>query len=97
MTKPKAPPRRTYVLKLDGELAPYHVTMGSMSARDIIAMRSGALAEVEVLGLVAQRIVEHDFDVADPLDLDYWIVAEILRAWGAAMEEAALPPVIGER
>jgi len=95
--KAKAPPRRTYVLKLEGELADFHVTMGAMSARDIIAMRAGTMAEVEVLGLVAQRIVEHDFDVADPLDLDYWIVAEILRAWGVAMEEAALPPVSGER
>ena len=92
----KAPPRRTYVLKLNGELTGFHVTMGAMSARDIIAMRSGTMVEVEVLGLVAQRIVEHDFDVADPLDLDYWIVAEILRAWGTAMEEASLPPVIGE-
>jgi hypothetical protein len=93
----KAPPRRTYALKLDGELEGFHVTMGAMSARDIIAMRSGTMAEVEVLGLVAQRIVTHDFDVPDPLDLDYWIVAEILRAWGVAMEEAALPPVTGER
>jgi len=97
VTKTKGPPRRTYVLKLDGELADYHVTMGAMSARDIIAMRSGEMAEVEVLRLVAERIVEHDLGVADPLDLDYWIVAEILRAWGAAMEEAVLPPATGER
>ena len=97
MSKAKAPPRRTYELKLDGELEGFHVTMGAMSARDIIAMRSGEMAEVDVLALVAERMVEYDFDIKDPLDLDYWIVAEILRAWGAAMEEAVLPPAIGER
>lgn len=97
MTKAKGPPRRTYDLKLNGELTGYHVTMAAMSARDIIAMRSGTMSEVEVLALVGQRIISHDFGVDDPLDLDYWIVAEILRAWGAAMEEAVLPPAIGER
>ena len=97
MSKAKAPPRRTYDLKLDGELEGFHVTMAAMSARDIIALRSGTMAEVEVLTLVAERMVEYDFDIKDPLDLDYWIVAEILRAWGAAMEEAALPLPTGER
>lgn len=94
---PKAPPRRTYELALTGELADYHVTMGSMSGADLIAVRSGDLAESEVIRLVAERMLEHDFDVASPLELDYWILVEILGAWGRAMEEAANPPVSGER
>jgi len=97
MTKPKPAPRRTYELKLNGDLTGFHVTMGAMTARDIILMRGGNMSETEVLSLVAQRIVSHNFDIDDPLDLDYWIVAEILRAWGTAMEEAALPPATGER
>ncbi len=93
----KAPPRRTYVLKLTGELADFHVTMGAMSGADLIAVRSGELAATAVIALVADRMIEHDFDVATPLDLDYWILVDILTAWGTAMEDAALPPARGER
>lgn len=94
---PKAPPKRTYDLKLTGELAGFRVTMGAMSGADIVAVRSGELSEGEVVKLVAARMVEHDFDVVDPLGLDYWILVEILGAWGKAMEEEALPPARGER
>jgi len=93
----KAPPRRTYPLKLAGELALYHVTMGAMSGADLIAVRSGELAEAEIIRLVSERMIEHDFDVASPLDLDYWILVDILAAWGTAMEDAAVPPARGER
>jgi len=89
-------PRRTYDLVLTGELVGFHVTVGAMTARDIIAVRSGSLDEGAVVALVAQRIVSHDFDISDVLDLDYWILVEILSAWGTAMEDAAVPPVIGK-
>ena len=94
---PQKPPKRTYPLKLTGELAAFHVTMGAMSGRDIVAVRSGEMPEAEVVKMVAARMVEHDFDIADPLDLDYWILVDILGAWGTAMEDAANPPVTGER
>ncbi len=90
------PPRRTYPLKLNGELKGFHVTMGAMSGADIVAIRSGELSEGEVMRLVAARMIEHDFDVASPLELDYWILVEILAAWGTAMEEVANPPAHGD-
>lgn len=95
--QPKSAPRRTYTLKLPGELAEYHVTMGAMSGRDIITIRSGAMTEAEGIRLVAERVIEHDFGVPDLLDLDYWVLTAILTAWGEAMTEAALPPATGER
>lgn len=94
---PQTPPKRTYTLKLTGELAGFHVVMGAMSGADIVAVRSGELAEGEVVNIVAGRMVEHDFDVVSPLELDYWILVEILAAWGKAMEDAAVPPARGER
>ncbi len=90
------PPRRTYALRLNGELKGFHVTMGTMSGADIVAIRSGELSEAEVMRIVAARMIEHDFDVASPLELDYWILVEILGAWGTAMEEAANPPANGD-
>jgi len=90
------PPRRTYELKLTGELAGFHVTMGAMSGANIIALRSGVMAEGDTIRLISERIIEHDFDVETPLDLDYWILVEIMRVWGVAMEDAAVPPAIGE-
>lgn len=94
---PQAPPHRTFPLTLTGELAGYHVTMGSMTGADIVAMRSGELDEGQVVRLVAERMIEHDFGVDDPLSLDYWILVDVLAAWGKAMEDAANPPVNGER
>ena len=90
-------PRRTYELALTGELADFHVTMGSMTGADLIAIRSGELAEAEVIRITGSRMVDHDFDVDDPMDLDYWILAEVLAAWGRAMEESANPPATGGR
>lgn len=96
-SKSKSAPRRTYALALAGELAGYHVKMGAMSGRDIITIRSGGMTEEAGIRLVSERVVEHNFDVPDLLDLDYWVLTAILTAWGAAMTEAALPPATGER
>lgn len=90
-------PRRTYELRLAGELAGHRVVMGAMTGRDLIAIRTGEATEAQVIGIVAARIVEHDLGVEDPLDLDFWALTEILRAWGTAMEDAANPPATGER
>jgi len=88
----KATPHRSYTLKLDGELEGFEVVIGAMTARDIIRLRSSELTDVDALELVAQRVERHNFGVEDVRDLDYWIVAAILAAWGEAMSEAALPP-----
>jgi hypothetical protein len=94
---PKTPPHRTYTLELTGELEGFRVVMGAMTGSDVIALRSGQLTEEDGLRLTAARVVEHDFDVENVLDLDFWILTEILKAWGRAMEDAALPPPSGER
>jgi hypothetical protein len=90
------PPQRTYQLKLDGELADFHVTMGAMSARELIRIRSGEMSEGEAIEFTATKIIEHDFDVADIRDVDYWILLAISQAWSAAMRDAAVPPVPGD-
>lgn len=95
-TKRQKPPSRTYDLELTGQLAGYHVTMGAMTGANIIALRSGELPEHAVIQMIADRMVSHDFDVDSPLDLDYWILIDIMGAWGRAMEERAVPPASGE-
>lgn len=84
-------PRRTYDIELTGELAGFHVTMSSMTGRDIIRVRSGAMNETEGLEFIASHTLAHDFDVTDVMDLDYGMLIEILRQWTAAIREAALP------
>jgi hypothetical protein len=87
----KAPPRRTYPLKLNGELAGFNVVMGSATGRDLIRIKRGEADEADILELVAARCIEHDFDVEGLADLDFWIVAEILEAWMGALNETAVP------
>lgn len=91
----RAPPQRRYALVLGGELEGFHVTMGAMTAREIIAIQRGAMDEADVLEMVATRCVEHDFDIADLRDLDYWIIADVLDAWSDAMTAVAIPPTNG--
>lgn len=94
MTKRRQPPRRTYQIALSGDLDGFNVTMGAMTARQLIAVQRGEMNEADVLEMVAERVVDHDFG-GDVRDLDYWIVAQILDEWGQAMRGAALPPESG--
>ncbi len=91
----RKPPVRTYVLALDGELEGVTVTMAPISGRDIIRIRSSAVDEAESLDILASHVIEHDFDVADVLDLDYRILLAIMTAWMTALNEGALPPGTG--
>src|SRR4051812_33582547 len=83
--KHKAPQRR-YELDLDGELEGFHVTMGAMTGRELIWLRSGAVSEGEAAEFAASKIIEHDFDVPDIRDLDYWILLAISQAWSQSMK-----------
>lgn len=100
MAKPrrtgKAPPRRLYELQLKGELADFHVTLSAMSAREIIRIRGGEINEDTALDMLERHVVDHDFDVENLGDLEFWIVTEILMAWRKAMDEAALPQASSE-
>lgn len=89
--KHKAPQRR-YELALVGELDGFHVTMGSPSGRELIRLRSGEMTEGEAIEYSISKIVDHDFDVDDLLELDAWILLEVSRAWSQAMKDAAVPP-----
>jgi hypothetical protein len=100
MPAPKAPrrkrkaPSRTYILDkyLTGELEGFHIVMGSMTAREMIRLRSGDVTEGEAAELAASKVVEHDFDVADIRDIEAEDLLAISRAWSEAMRDAALPP-----
>jgi hypothetical protein len=94
--QPRELPRRRYPLALNGELAGYHVTMGAMHGRELIRLQRGEMTEADVLELIAERCVEHDFGIADLQDLDFWMLTELLDAWQAAMKDTALPPVPSE-
>lgn len=94
--KRRKAPHRTYALTLSGELEGFHVTMGGMTAREMIRLRSGEITEGEAIEFAASKILEHDFDIADPLDLDATDLLQISEAWSAAMKAAAVPPVIGD-
>jgi hypothetical protein len=87
----KAPPRRSYPLKLNGELTDFTVVMGSATGRDLIRIKRGEADEADILELIQTRCIEHDFDVEDLADLDFWIVAEILEAWMSSLNETAVP------
>lgn len=91
MTKRELP-RRRYRLDLTGELAGYHVVMGAMWGRELIRLRRGEMDEADVLDLIADRCLEHDFDIDDLRDLDYWMLLAILDGWKEAQTDAALPP-----
>jgi len=94
--QPRELPRRRYKLTLNGELAGYHATMAAMHGRELIRIQRGEMTEADVLELIAERCVEHDFGVSDLIDLDFWMLIELLEAWQIAMKETALPPAQGE-
>lgn len=89
-------PTRTYTLALPDELAGYTVVMGRPTARELIDIQAGRITDAEQLEIVARHVISQDFGVADILDLEDWIVAELLKAWGNAMRDAALPPANGD-
>jgi hypothetical protein len=88
-------PRETYDLTLTGRLEGFHLTMGAMSGRQIVGIQRGTINEADVLEMVAERCISHNFEEESLLDLDFWIIGEILDAWKVAMEEKALPPQKG--
>lgn len=89
-------PTRTYTLALPDELAGYTVVMGRPTARELIDIQAGRITDAEQLEIVARHVISQDFGVDDILDLEDWIVAEVLKAWGVAMRDAALPPANGD-
>lgn len=89
-------PSRTYTLTLPDELAGYTVVMGRPTARELIDIQTGRISDSEQLEIVARHVVSHDLGVEDILDCEDWIVAEVLKAWGNAMRDAALPPANGD-
>lgn len=101
MPTPKAvhrkhkPPVRRYELKLDGDLAEFHVVMGAMSGRETIRLRSGEMTESDALEMVAAKVIEHDFDIEDLIDLDLEVLMRISLAWNQAIKDASLPPATG--
>lgn len=103
MPKPKSParrkpPQRRYELDkyLEGDLAGFHVVMGSMSAREMIRLRSGELSDGEAIEFAASKVVEHDFDVADIRDIDAEDLLALSQAWNTAMKDRAVPPAQGD-
>ena len=88
-------PRRTYDIALTGELDGFHVTMASMSGRDIFAIRAGKLNEAQMLEFIASHCLAHNFEVENILDLDYWILIQVLREWSDALRERSLPQASG--
>ena len=101
MPTPRAPrrkhklPSRRYEIDLTGELEGFHVTMGSMTGRELIWLRSGEITEGEAAEFAASKVIEHDFDVPDIRDLDYYVLLQISQAWSEAMKDAAVPPASG--
>ncbi len=85
-------PRRRYDIALTGELDGYHVVMGAMWGRELIRLRRGEMDEADVLELIAERCLEHDFGVDDLRDLDYWMLTDVLDAWKDAQLDGAVPP-----
>lgn len=94
--QPRELPRRQYDLVLKDELAGFHVKIGAMRGHELIRIRRDGLNEADVIDLVAERVIEHDFPVDDLRDLDYWALTAILEAWTDAMQETAVPPTTGE-
>lgn len=94
--KRKAPPRRTFVLDLDGDLAGFTVTMSGLTGADMLRIRSGEMIDTDSIDLFADHVIESNFDVADHRDLEFWIILQIMQAWTAAINEAAAPEASGD-
>lgn len=94
--KHRVPPRR-YVIDtyLKGELAGAHIVMAGMNGRDLIRLQSGDLTEAEAMEFAASKVVEHDLEVADILDLELPDLLQISQAWRDALRDAAVPPESG--
>lgn len=93
----RKPPQRRYELDkyLKGELKGFHVVMGSMTAREMIRLRSGELTEGEAVEFAADKVIEHDFDVPDIREIDAEDLLAISSAWSEAMKDRVLPPEQG--
>lgn len=94
--QPRELPRRRYDIALTGELDGYHVVMGAMRGKEIIALMRDEMREADALDLIAERCISHDFPVDDLRELDLWMLERILEAWQEAMSETALPPTTAE-
>jgi hypothetical protein len=90
-------PFRTYTLKLDGQLVGHKVVMRAMSGRQLVNIQRGLISESDVLEMIGERCIQHDFGVKDLLDVDEWILEAIMTAWQVAMTEEAVPPQNGVR
>jgi hypothetical protein len=91
-------PRRTYPLRLRGELAEHRVVVDDLTTRELIALRAGELDEQGLAELIGRHLVESDLG-QDPLDWPVWVLAEVIRAWGEAItvrEEEIVPPPTAE-
>lgn len=95
-TKRKPAPRRLTRLELTGELEGFSVTMAGMTGSDLLRIRGGQMDETDSINLFAEHVVEHNFDVPDPRDLEFWVIVEILRAWTEGMNAAAVPEANGD-
>jgi hypothetical protein len=93
MKKKKAPPAgRTYMVVLAGQLEGFEATMSGPTTRDFILISSGEATTAQALQLIVSHVVDHNFAVDDVLDLEPWIILELLSAWSDAVKDAALPP-----
>ena len=92
MQKKRKPPVKTYTVTLDGDLEGFVVTLKGLSTRDLIRINTGDVPTSEVLELVIDKVVEHNFDIDDLHDLDAWIAMRIFTAWSEHASEMAVPP-----
>lgn len=90
-----APPRYELDKHLTGPLAGAHIVMGGITGHELIRMRSGEMTESDSIAFTAAKVLEHDLDTADILDLDHSVMLAISQAWRDAMKETAVPPAPG--
>jgi hypothetical protein len=85
---------RRYVLDsfLGGDLAGAHIVMSAITGREMRDMANGSLSEGQILDLLAKRVVEHNLDVEDVLDMEQVDLMAIVEAWTKAQDAGALDP-----
>lgn len=88
-------PRRRYDIALKDDLDGFHATMTAMTGKEVLTLLRGEMG-ADVVDLIAQHCVEHDFPVDDIRELDMWMLEQLVDQWQEAMNDTALPPTSAE-
>lgn len=84
-------PERTFAVRPGGDLEGAEFVMTDMSLDEVTAFEEQRLSPSQLKELFVSHVVRHNLD-REPGEIGISFIADIWRAWVAAIRDGALPP-----